>query len=617
MTQPLRFPSALVMMIGMAASQLACFSTAPPPPPPVVGVPESSSSEGESETENETEVAEATTPAVRPRASQKKAEDGDIAFRVPTQWSVTPDPSDQPAEIKTPADAPVAIAVPSGVGALFPTTPSAFVAVGQNQAATDVREVWDLRTMARTGSIKGQVEASDKSPSALSPDGQFLVAEVKPAGTIEVWSFQTGALVRRIDLRPTPTELDFLDFAAPGQVIVGIKLKESSLFQVLNFQDGPLLARGFEAPPKYAEGSATLSPGRKTLAVAANDVMVVYDLASGLPVGAQGLPGPNPRIALRFSPDGKELAALSVSDQFLVWDVAKGEQTTALALPKSLLLKSDAIYIHKGPQVEWLPDASAWLLRGFEVVDRESGLMVWTIRPASGQIMQGPRRFLDNDRLLLVSGPRGAPRLEALAMPWPQIDATIKAMRSDTPAYLRPGQEVSVQVEVAGVRFSNPDQTKSELVEAVGALLAAQGMKVAEGQPTVLHLRHNETPGRTVTYRKFGGLGVADSQINVQSTTFTGEFALKAAGQAQPLWTYKEETVGSLSYFTSGEISDTSTRNSSFKGYKDSIKDLPIPQFIPKDPQAFRLPGTTILTPVAAGRINRVGPSRPTLRGQR
>ena len=118
-----------------------------------------------------------------------------------------------------------------------------------------------------------------------------------------------------------------------------------------------------------------------------------------------------------------------------------------------------------------MPDGSAWLLNGHALVNRKDGAWVWSLfappyaDPKTGRIPFGADVFvytqcvhlLDNDHALAGLGGKGVPhRLEVVSLPWPKIDATLKAIESDAPALLRPGGSLSLQFQIGAVRHATP-----------------------------------------------------------------------------------------------------------------------------------------------------------------
>ncbi len=113
-------------------------------------------------------------------------------------WDVKPDPSTKAVQLSVKPGMTLPLPSRPGLSPLYPNGPSPFVAVGQNGSDTDVREVWDLRTFQRNGSIKGKLGSSASSPLRLSLDGTFLAVtatDTDPDRVVE------GLVVRRRETR--------------------------------------------------------------------------------------------------------------------------------------------------------------------------------------------------------------------------------------------------------------------------------------------------------------------------------------------------------------------------------------------------------------------------------
>ncbi len=112
---------------------------------------------------------------------------------------VVVDPPREPAEFDSPTKIRVSIPKNSNAEIVYPDSPSYFAAVGSNLFARDIREVRDVRTNARLGSIRNTTIFSGKK--ALSPDGRHFAAWTHGQNTIGTWDVkaetQVGQLRRR------------------------------------------------------------------------------------------------------------------------------------------------------------------------------------------------------------------------------------------------------------------------------------------------------------------------------------------------------------------------------------------------------------------------------------
>ncbi len=341
---------------------------------------------------------------------------------------------------------------------------------------------------------------------------------------------------------------------------------------------------------------------------------------------------------MAFSPDGTELAGLffeAPGGHLVVWDLAKGEVVVEHGLLGGPTFKTPGWSDAGARPIDWLPDGSAWLIAGHALVNRKDGRWVWNLFAPSYRDAKGAMRpnaliysqavkLLDDDHVLAgLKGSTGG-RLEVVAIPWPQIDASLKALESDTPALLRAGGAVTLKFTIGNVRFSNPKEVKDGLREAIIEGLAAEGIKVADGQKVVLQIKHSEEPGPS--YRIIGP-NVAGNQ-SVISTKFTTELNLFVPGAKGSVWTDQKGDTGlghiTNSRSTGGRVNEQGMRTGGFEGVKKAVKTLGLPYFIPLpgDKNLAILPGTTVLTASAtATRPNAMNPNnskleKATKRGQ-
>ena len=549
-------------------------------------------------------------------------------------WGVKPDPVAPPYSVPIKPSMAVPLPNPTGIWPLYSTTPSPFVVVGQNGAEGESREVWDLRTLQKTGSIRGKLGSSTTGPARLSPDGRFLAVDGTGSGServVEVWSFGDGKLARRIEPRPVPKKVLGFDFAAEGKVVLAIEAEIGNLLQVYDFQTGSLAAT-HPLGPKFQANSLAFSPGRKLAAYLTDVELRVVDLANAKLVGS--LPAKGACKGMAFSPDGTELAASffeAPGGRLTSWDLVMGEMAVTHVLPSGPTFETPGWAGSAAPAVEWLPDGSAWLLDGHALVNRQDGRWVWSVFAPSYQAPNGSFRpnaliysqavkILDDDHA--IAGLKGAdgPRLEVVKLPWAVADASLKAFESGAPALLGAGGSLTLTVNVGGVRHSTPAEAEAGLTEAIREGLAAQGIGLASGRQVVLHVKHSEEPGPA--YRIFGPGG---NNGSVTSTRFVTELTLTVSGSKTPAWSERKDVTGLRSYASSretgGKTDEAGLRMGGFEGLKETLSHLGMPYFIPRpqDKDLAMLPGTTILAASARlGGTNAVNPkaARPTKRGQ-
>ena len=554
-------------------------------------------------------------------------------------WDAKPDPPAEPVKLAARPGQSVPLPNPSGMAPVFPTTPSPFVAVGQNDTEEAVREVWDLRTFERAGTLKGKFAPTSYSPSRLSPDGKYLAILAHDDAAdraVEVYAFATGEKVLRATAEPPPKKVLAFDLAAGGRLVIALELDKAKA-KALQTYDLATGAKLGELPLSagFQDGSLAVSPGGRQVAFIAEKDLVIVDPASGKTLGK--VPhGSFSCAGMAFSPDGSELAAVFLQDpgsRLICWEVANGEVVADYPFPSGPTFPTPG-WSDGGRTVDWLPDGSAWLLEGHALVNRKDGQWVWNLfAPPSkgpdgnflpdGFIYYQGAKLLDDDHAIAGARARGAtPRLEVVTIPWPKIDASLKAAEEKAPALLGPGGSISLKIDVGAVRFSTPQEVKDQLAAAIGEGLSAAGITVADGQPVVLHVRHAEESGPG--YRIMGPR-LPNGANMVTSTRFITELSLTVPNTKAPVWISQKVETG-LGHFatdrqTGGRIDEAGMRQGGFRGVQASLKSLGLPYFIPnpKDKHLALLPGTTLVTPSPASArrgTSKARASKPTLRGK-
>jgi WD40 repeat protein len=407
-------------------------------------------------------------------------------------WKVVADPPSIPL---TSTVKDLAIPIPQGFGqgaeARFPSTPSPFVAVGKNGWDNDIREIWDLRTKTKVGTMRGKADYG--KTTALSPDGMLIAGKPGFRDAIEIRSTKVGKLVQTID--PIPAWCEFVDFGQKDQIIAG--KPQDKLLRVWSIKSGdPLFDLHFNSPvePK----AIAFSPGRRYLASFGKDdsTLRIHDLADGgKTVGEQIVAKGdgeafNPNcLGIAFSNDGADLAAVFESFgkvRIVAWSVAGGKQTADFTadLKATDKIAVPAFYEDKG--IQWLPDKSGWLAFGSSIVDRESGRKVWNLPYDSQNFTISPRRLIDNGRALVVVN--GGKVLRIAPVPADKVQAAAKLARSGgnaADALLPPLKPV----DLSGAKMINLATTPGAWSVAVDA---APPVKRLSSRPIALKTKLSE-----------------------------------------------------------------------------------------------------------------------------
>lgn len=592
--------------LGLAALWLlpaGCGDSAPQSGPVVpTKVAPKPIAKGSNSLEKGSEVAEVAVPprpapdALRPGALRPGAASARDGTPKTPDWDLQPDP--RPAS--------ESFALPSGTSfpitplgrVLYPSTPSPFIAIGANDRDRGGREVWDLGTLKLVGSLRGKV--GDAATSfQLSPDGKYIAARAGESSGVEIYSVSSGKRVRIIELKPKPDRILVFDFAAPGQFLLVADLQPTGKsLHVVDVVTGRVV-RSQNVPGTLQENSFAFSPNRRYFAYAADKTIAVHETASGRAVGILPAPGPV-AYALAFSPNGKEMAGLfpdGRAGRLVVWDVLKGTMAVDHRIPGAPEFRvADVAYV-SGPRMDWLPNGKAWLIGGHALVDRQNGQWLWSFIGPTGvggeksNALDLGIRLIDNDRALaVVASQDGRRRLDVITLPWPAIEASLKALRSGAPALLKPGVAISVKYEIGNLRGSKPQAVQEEMDRAVSEGLAGQGLKLADGQALVLRVRHHEEAGPPYPPSSGG-------KSTFTSTRFICEVALTVDDSASPVWTDRWETTGARRFVMNQNdaLSDDLLRRKGFDSYLKDLEELVLPSFIPspKDHELSMLPGET------------------------
>lgn len=348
---------------------------------------------------------------------------------------------------------------------ICPTTPSSFVAVGGSMRAGAGVQAFNLQTLKpgkRLAIPTGLVE-----PVALSPDGVLLAGKAGPAAgltsaIIDVWSFNTGKRVQALTLpEGARAKIELVDFARPGQLVVMKTDLGKRNLQVWDIEKGEVV-REWIGPSTFQPNSAALSPGRKYLAAGEKDKLWIYDLDAGTVAAEVDISGPSKQFwkyecyGLAFSPDGAELAGVfetPFKSRLLCWDVAKGELLADHLFDKRLH------WNYKGPPVEWLPDRTAILVYGKNLIEHQTGRLVYEV-PGMGAGSDRQIRVVGSDRLLETLHSFQGVALQILPLPKEQLEGAIEATRKAWAALNLPAappgnlSEARVVAQPAQVKWS-------------------------------------------------------------------------------------------------------------------------------------------------------------------
>ena len=477
------------------------------------------------------------------------------------------------------------------------------------------KQVWNVLEGSIQAELEGDIERN--SLTVLSDDGKYFAAGMKSKNQKEtsvcVWSTETGMKVCEIP-GTADRYADLILFSRNKYLILGGR--STSDFQVWDVEEGT------EGKPidikarKIEQGKAAFSASGDVFLAVVNDKLTLFRTSNGKPVtvmspprsmarGAgpiapapvkpvRGKPGPitagDPRDAvfvyawmqaLKFSPDGTEVAAVSTHPhpRLIVWDI-KGK----LLFDEPLLLPSMAFWEHS---LQWLPDKSGWLVSG-HIVDRESKRPVVGVRKSFGGDL---RVWLYDSDHLVGAFPNNAGELQSYVIPWKEIRKSIALMNDSAASFLGPAQAVSINIDFGGQLAGDANQTAGLIAEALGQRLKRDGIKVSNGQQTTFHLRFSEKTGDTLPiYERQSRFDFRGRDTGRTATERKGSLVveLTTEGQETPLW--REALNASSARSFRDDINDANIRKTMMESLTGQISALYLPYFIPKDEEHLALP---------------------------
>ncbi len=387
----------------------------------------------------------------------------------PYNWSVRVDPPAEPVtfapkkknqKIQIPA---AKSRRPSGNAVGFAPVPTGIVTVGYNEAKNDKREIWNLMTGDKVGTVT-DIGAATIS-NTVSPQGKYFAGVVSGSGfekSVGIYDVEAKQQLPGIALGRTPW---FAGIAMPRDDLI-----------VAGFSTGDKLLQAWTLPdcvPAFEVTVATsrkgelpaFSPGGNYIAVARlsddvwnrNQMITIYSLETGLPEGELELPDYDIGWYLgiqgmAFSPDGKEFAALIngwYCSKILIWSIEDGTIVDHMTFKKKLgeeLFGTFAFSKNNVP-LSFFPGNRRLLAYELGIIDREIRAGVWKL--PKDEIMEnnpGTRWPLDESHVTVLteSGRRGFVQVyelpeESIAKSKAQVEKIVSRQPRVPNHLVRPG----------------------------------------------------------------------------------------------------------------------------------------------------------------------------------
>ena len=287
---------------------------------------------------------------------------------------------------------------------------------------------------------------------------------------------------------------------------------------------------------------------------------------------------------LAFSPDTSELATLINVDGFrlVVWNTS-GD----IVEDQRLGLQIGEPYNH-GRDIEWSPDGRALLLHGNFVFDRGYRAIAWIMKTPVQHNYH--HTWLVNSHVVATQGDFQNRDLVAVRVPRPKIQRAVRSLESGAPALLKPGDGVSLKINVGEARFANKSEVERELRNALSERLTAGGLQVGDDQPTLLTVTYSESKGEKL--RVIEGSSVLrgrDTGQRVRETVVVLNAKMTRKGTSKTIW-QTEVRKGNPRIIRTNQVNNAAVRRETFRRLKYLLSSMTVPSLVPADPEAPGLP---------------------------
>ncbi len=481
-------------------------------------------------------------------------------------------------------------------------------------ALIDGNSVWYLKQGRKVCELEGKMPFSNMR--SLSGNGQYFALIKTEDGNepakVMVWNAVTGKRVLEVPAGEDQYFTHIL-FTLNRYLAVGIRADELAL-QIWDVESGQQV-KTIEIPDRTCQ-VMEFSPDGRFLACVWDDGVVVLSSKSGRQVAVMQAPPPVPGVlqddasetdsrsrrqssrktfnaaaqneirwvyhelkTLTFSPGGEELVAVTErpSPRLLCWD-NRGK----LVFDRFINMTGFGIDVG----VHWLPGGRGWIVNGY-VIDRKAGRVVLVAAPPFGIDAQPVP--LDENRLLGFFGSRD--QMTTFHIPWKEIDEALAYMNSDKPAILRPGQAVSLRMQLEGLR-GDRQKTETALAEALGKRLEREGFKVIRDAPVVMQIVFTEKAGERLPIIEGGRFGFGGHDTGQKATEAHGSLLLELLrrDQERPFWSEDLQSSSSRLQLFEETINDATLREDMLRMLASQVDDIEIPCFVPESEEVTPLP---------------------------
>jgi hypothetical protein len=247
---------------------------------------------------------------------------------------------------------------------------------------------------------------------------------------------------------------------------------------------------------------------------------------------------------------------------------------------------------YKGPSLDYATDGSGFLLFGSALVDRESGMVLWTYQSKAADYNHW-QRILTPSGLIASVGSRQASAVQVVKYPAEEMRKSLAALKKDVPAYVKPGDKVAVTVNIQGkLQHSDPEKTKADIIKAITERLANDGIEVADDGTSVIAIDYQEGKGKTLQEIQ-GGKGPIGGQATGKSVTATAAtLVIKWTSRdgKKKIWESQMALDPSFLSIREGEATDAKARDQMFAMLQRQVANQPFPYFVPEDKALSPLP---------------------------